>query len=31
MERALESTKFDTTPSGRSVVVSYSLKFSFAW
>ena len=31
MERALESTKFDATPSGRSVVVSYSLKFSFAW
>jgi hypothetical protein len=31
MERALESTKFETTPSGRSVVVSYSLKFSFAW
>jgi hypothetical protein len=31
MERALESTTFDTTPSGRSVVVSYSLKFSFAW
>jgi hypothetical protein len=31
MERALESTKFDPTPSGRSVVVSYSLKFSFAW
>jgi hypothetical protein len=31
MERALESTKFDGTPSGRTVVVSYSLKFSFAW
>jgi hypothetical protein len=31
MERALEGTKFDLTPSGRSVVVSYSLKFSFAW
>jgi len=31
MEQALASTKFDPTPSGRSVVVSYSLKFSFAW
>lgn len=31
MERALESTKFEPTPSGRTVVVSYSLKFSFAW
>jgi hypothetical protein len=31
MERALEGTKFEPTPSGRSVVVSYSLKFSFAW
>jgi hypothetical protein len=31
MKRALESTKFDPAPSGRSVVVSYSLKFSFAW
>jgi hypothetical protein len=31
MERALESTKFEPAPSGRSVVVSYSLKFSFAW
>jgi hypothetical protein len=31
MEQALASTKFEPTPSGRSVVVSYSLKFSFAW
>jgi hypothetical protein len=31
MERALEGVKFDPTPSGRTVVVSYSLKFSFAW
>lgn len=31
MEQALGSTNFDPTPSGRSVVVSYSLKFSFAW
>jgi len=31
MEQALGSTTFEPTPSGRSVVVSYSLKFSFAW
>jgi hypothetical protein len=31
MEHAFESTRFDPTPSGRAVIVSYSVKFSFDW
>ncbi len=31
LEEAFGSVTFDETPSGRAIVVSYSVKFSFAW
>jgi hypothetical protein len=31
MTKALESANFDAPSSGRAIVVSYSVKFSFGW
>jgi hypothetical protein len=31
MTKAFESARFEPPSSGRAVVVSYSVKFSFAW
>jgi hypothetical protein len=31
MIKAFESTRFDPPSSGRAIVVSYSVKFSFGW